>query len=67
MTGQRAFAREHTVDTLHAIVHDDAPDLLPRSGALTTIVKRLLAKAPEARFQSAADLLWTLQQISPDG
>ncbi len=66
MTGQRAFAREHTVDTLHAIVHDDPPDLLPRSGALTTIVKRLLAKAPEERFQSAADLFWALQQISPD-
>ena len=30
MTGQRAFAREHTIDTLHAIVHDDPPDLLPR-------------------------------------
>ena len=29
MTGQRAFAREHTIDTLHAIVHDDPPDLLP--------------------------------------
>ena len=26
------------------------------------IVKRLLAKAPEDRFQSAADLLWALQQ-----
>ena len=30
MTGQRAFAREHTIDTLHAIVHDEPPDLLPR-------------------------------------
>src|SRR4029078_4695332 len=29
ITGQRAFAREHTIDTLHAIVHDDPPDLLP--------------------------------------
>ena len=47
MTGQRAFAREHTIDTLHAIVHDDPPDLLPRGSALTAIVKRLLAKAPE--------------------
>ncbi len=65
MTGQRAFARDHTVDTLHAIVHDDPPDLLPRGSALTTIVKRLLAKAPEDRFQSAADLLWALQQIGP--
>ena len=63
MTGQRAFAREHTIDTLHAIVHDDPPDLLPRGIALTAIVTRLLAKAPAARFQSAVDLLWTLEQI----
>ena len=63
MTGQRAFAREHTIDTLHAIVHDDPPDLLPRDTALTAIVRRLLAKAPDARFQSAADLLWALEQI----
>jgi eukaryotic-like serine/threonine-protein kinase len=65
MTGQRAFAREHTIDTLHAIVHDDPPDLLPRGTALTAIVRRLLAKAPDARFQSAADLLWALEQIDP--
>ena len=63
MTGQRAFAREHTIDTLHAIVHDEPPDLLPRGTALTAIVRRLLAKAPDARFQSAADLLWALEQI----
>ena len=63
MTGQRAFVREHTIDTLHAIVHDDPPDLLPRGTALTAIVHRLLAKAPDARFQSAADLLWALEQI----
>jgi eukaryotic-like serine/threonine-protein kinase len=63
MTGTRAFVREHTIDTLHAIVHDDPPDLLPSGTRLTAIVKRLLAKAPEARFQSAADLLWVLEQI----
>jgi eukaryotic-like serine/threonine-protein kinase len=63
MTGKRAFEREHTIDTLHAIVHDDPPDLLPRGTALTPIVIRLLAKAPAARFQSAADLLWALEQI----
>jgi eukaryotic-like serine/threonine-protein kinase len=62
MTAQRAFAREHTIDMLHAIVHDDPPDVLPRGLALTAIVSRLLAKAPDARFQSAADLLWVLEQ-----
>jgi eukaryotic-like serine/threonine-protein kinase len=64
ITGKRAFAREHTIDTLHAIVHDDPPDLLPDGIALTAIVTRLLAKAPAARFQSAADLLWALEQIN---
>ena len=63
MTSQRAFAREHTIDTLHAIVHDEPADLLPRDTALTAIVRRLLAKAPEGRFQSAADLLWAIEQI----
>jgi eukaryotic-like serine/threonine-protein kinase len=63
MTGQRAFVRDHTIDTLHAIVHDDPPDLLPRGTVLTAIVRRLLAKSPDARFQSAADLLWALEQI----
>jgi Tol biopolymer transport system component len=67
MSGQRAFVREHTIDTLHAIVHDDPPDLLPLGAAMTGIVKRLLAKAPDARFQSAADLLWALEQIDSNG
>jgi serine/threonine-protein kinase len=63
MTGQGAFVREHTIDTLHAIVHDEPPDLLPHDTAPTAIVRRLLSKAPDARFQSAADLLWALEQI----
>jgi serine/threonine protein kinase/Tol biopolymer transport system component len=63
MTGTRAFAREHTIDTLHAIVHEDPPDLLPRGTALAAVVKRLLAKAPEARFQSAVDLMWVLDSL----
>jgi serine/threonine protein kinase len=66
-TGQRAFAREHTIDTLHAILHDDPPDLLPAAGVspdLTAIVMRLLAKAPAARFQSAAELERALTQIA---
>ena len=66
-TGQRAFAREHTIDTLHAILHDDPPDLLQAAGVspdLTAIVMRLLEKAPAARFQSAADLERALAHIA---
>jgi Tol biopolymer transport system component len=64
LTGERAFACEHTVDTLHAILHDPAPDPGPlRSGIpapLSAIVQRLLEKAQTDRFQSAADLAWAL-------
>jgi TolB-like protein/tetratricopeptide (TPR) repeat protein len=70
LTGQRAFACENTVDTLHAIVHDAPPDLLRGrtdvSASMETIVSRLLRKAPEDRFQTAADLVWALEHPSTD-
>jgi eukaryotic-like serine/threonine-protein kinase len=66
LTGQRAFACENTVDTLHAIVHGSPPDLMRErsdiSASTETIVWRLLEKAPEDRFQTAADLVWALEQ-----
>ncbi len=67
LTGRRAFAREHTIDTLYAVLHDPVPALRTgESGVspqLAAIVSRLLEKAPEARFQSSADLAWTLEQL----
>ena len=67
ITGQRAFSRDTTIDTLYAIVHDPPPDILAGNGdvppSLALIVTRLLEKAPEARFQSAADLVWTLERL----
>jgi len=64
LSGRRAFARENTVDTLHAIVHDAPPNLLIEAAsvppALVAIVMRLLEKAPGDRFQTSADLAWAL-------
>jgi tetratricopeptide (TPR) repeat protein/TolB-like protein len=69
LTGTRAFAREHTVETLHAILHEAPPDtLLDRPGvppALAAIVMRLVDKAPDARFQSSAELLDALERVDP--
>ncbi len=67
LTGERAFARAHVVDTLHAILHEAPPNHL-RSRAdvpprLTAIVERLLEKQPESRFQSAADLAWAIEHV----
>ena len=65
ITGQRAFAGETTIDTLHAIVHAPPADLIRLRddvpSGLTIIVSRLLEKAPADRFQSAADLVWALE------
>jgi serine/threonine protein kinase/tetratricopeptide (TPR) repeat protein len=70
-TGRRAFAREHTVETLHAILHEAPPDLMEQRGdvppALAAIVGRLLEKLPAARFQSAADLVSALDEGVGDG
>jgi eukaryotic-like serine/threonine-protein kinase len=67
LTGSRTFAREHPVDTLHAILHEDPSDaLLERPGvppALAAIVMRLLEKSPEARFQTATELAEALERI----
>ena len=67
LTGRRAFARDHTVDTLHAILHE-APPELPESAnvspELSAMVMRLLEKEPSRRFQSAADLAWALAHMT---
>jgi Tol biopolymer transport system component len=68
LTGRRAFDRDSRVETLNAILHDDAPGLdaaavraLP---AIDRIVRRCLEKDPDARFQSARDLAFALESIS---
>src|SRR5688572_21548552 len=54
------FARAHTVDTLHAIVHDSLPELDYRPGsvewALLRILVKALEKAPDDRYQTMKDL-----------
>jgi eukaryotic-like serine/threonine-protein kinase len=61
LTGERAFAREHLIESLHAILHDPPSDALERHPgiplAFKEITERLLRKAPEERFQSAEELL----------
>jgi Tol biopolymer transport system component len=71
LTGQRAFARASTVDTLHAILHDEpraAAAALASAPALDSVLRRALAKAPAERFQSARDFLFAFElAASPTG
>jgi serine/threonine protein kinase/Tol biopolymer transport system component len=68
LAGRHPFRGASVVETLHGILTKDPADLqavnesIPRP--LARIVMRLLEKAPEARFQSARDLAWSLAQAT---
>ena len=67
LCGQHPFRKANTFESLHAVLTINPPDLssvnaqVPAS--LGRIVMRLLEKAPEARFQSALDVVWALEQV----
>jgi len=68
LTGKLAFERTTSVETMSAILRDEAPDLpanLPP--AVAQIVTRCLEKEPARRFQSAADLAFALRGASAPG
>jgi serine/threonine protein kinase len=64
ISGVAPFHGESAIETLHAILKDDAPALAPVSACspeLELVVRRCLEKKPEARFQSAQDLAFVLE------
>ena len=69
--GVSPFKRASVLETLHTILTVDPPDLVEMNqsipGALSSVIMRLLRKQPEARFQSALDLAWTLEQMNVRG
>jgi|WetSurMetagenome_2_1015567.scaffolds.fasta_scaffold01676_6 TolB-like protein/tetratricopeptide (TPR) repeat protein len=66
LTGRRPFQRDSAVETMSAILKDDplrgSAAGLP--AALDRIVRRLLEKRPEDRFQSALDAAFALEALS---
>ncbi len=68
LAGVAPFKRGNTFETLHAILTNDPTDIAEVTRGvpdeLSTIVMRLLRKDPEGRFQSAADLVWALEQVN---
>ena len=68
LAGEHPFRGASVFETLHAILTREPADLLAVnervSPALARIVMRLLEKSPDARFQSARDLAWSLAQAT---
>ena len=64
LSGQKVFNKESVFGTFEAIVKEDPPPLAKEitdsHPSLSQILQRMMEKSPERRFQSAADLAFTL-------
>jgi eukaryotic-like serine/threonine-protein kinase len=68
LSGQRAFRRDTSAETMTAILKEDPPELSvlskPTPPAMERIVRRCLEKKPLQRFQSARDLAFNLEGVA---
>ncbi|HEX7421577.1 MAG TPA: hypothetical protein VF505_16925, partial [Thermoanaerobaculia bacterium] len=68
LTGNRAFKRGSSIETLSAILKEEPPELLTVNpnipGPLERLVRRCLEKDREERFQSARDLAFNLETMT---
>src|SRR5205807_10126363 len=65
LSGQRAFRKETSVQTMNAILTEEPPELSEAnpnlSPSVERVVRRCLEKRPEQRFQSATDLAFAIE------
>jgi eukaryotic-like serine/threonine-protein kinase len=68
LSGQRAFRRDTSAETMTAILKEDPPEISttskPIAPAIERTVRRCLEKKPQQRFQSARDLAFDLEGLS---
>jgi eukaryotic-like serine/threonine-protein kinase len=60
LTGKRAFDRESLLDTLNAVVREEPR---PPDSPASSVVMRCLAKQPDKRFQTIAEVRVALQHL----
>lgn len=70
LTGVRAFTGSTTLDELSQVLHHEPPPVSALRAGLTTqhdeLCRRLLAKHPDDRFQSAEEVLGALRVLLPE-
>ena len=68
LLGERPFRGDSAVETMAAILKEEAPELVSRvagvSPSIDQIVRRCLEKNPAARFQSAQDLAFAVGSLA---
>lgn len=67
LTGQRAFKRDSTIETMSAILNEAVPSLelehFPTTDPLFGITKKCLSKEADDRYQDANDLITDLTDV----
>ena len=69
LSGSHPFRGDSAIDTMHAILREDPPEIAPELAlppAMERILRRCLEKDPAARFQSAQDLSFQLETLAQD-
>ncbi|MGI8784391.1 MAG: protein kinase domain-containing protein [Acidobacteriota bacterium] len=68
LSGRRAFERASSVETMHAILKEEPPEIAADGRQMPPGIERILRhcleKEPEYRFQSARDLSFALSALS---
>jgi len=71
LSGRRPFHKDSSIDTLHAILREEPPEISPDLAlpiSMDKILRRCLEKNPDDRFQSAYDLAFQLETLTdPSG
>jgi eukaryotic-like serine/threonine-protein kinase len=64
LTGSMPFQRPSAVETMNAIIHDDAPSLNELPAGVAHLLQHALEKSPSRRFQSARDFAYALEALA---
>ena len=67
ISGQQPFRRSSSVETMNAVLHDEAPALGELPPTLANLIHHALEKNAADRFQSAKDLSFALQTLAGSG
>jgi eukaryotic-like serine/threonine-protein kinase len=64
LTGRKAFEGKTAVSVMAAVLNQEPQPLPEMAGVLEPVLRRCLAKEPDQRWQTAADLRWALQHLT---
>jgi serine/threonine protein kinase/Tol biopolymer transport system component len=64
LSGAQPFARNSSVETMNAVLHDDPPQLAEVPPGMARILQHALEKKPSDRFQGVKDFAFALDALS---